>query len=46
MCMARCECCKIDIDMDIEGGHIYPDGTVICSDCESKTLEEILKENA
>ncbi len=46
MCMARCECCKIDIDMDIEGGHIYPDGTVICSDCEGKTLEEILKENA
>ena len=46
MCWVICECCKNDIDMDGEGGHIYPDGTVICSSCEGKTLEEILKENA
>jgi hypothetical protein len=33
MCMASCESCKIDIDMDDEGGHIYPDGTVVCPNC-------------
>jgi hypothetical protein len=44
MCWVICECCKSDIDMDDEGGHIYPDGTVVCCNCEGKTLEEILEE--
>ena len=32
--------------MDGEGGHIYPDGAVVCATCDGKTLEEIFKENA
>jgi hypothetical protein len=32
--MPTCDMCKIDINYDEDGGHIYPDGCVVCADCE------------
>jgi hypothetical protein len=29
-----CDKCECDIDLDGEGGHIYPDGSVLCPICE------------
>ena len=44
--MSKCAICITEINLDDEGGHIYPDGAVVCATCDGKTLEEILKENA
>jgi hypothetical protein len=30
----RCDKCECSIDLDGEGGHIYPDGSVLCPICE------------
>lgn len=30
-----CELCGDTIDFDGDGGHIYPDGTVLCPTCEA-----------
>jgi len=43
--LPKCVICKTVIDFDDEGGHIYPDGNVVCAICEGKTLEEILEDN-
>ncbi len=43
--MTKCACCITEINFDEDGGHIYPDGSVLCPSCEGKTLEEILKEH-
>ena len=32
--MTICDMCKIDINYDEDGGHIYPDGSVLCPSCE------------
>jgi hypothetical protein len=44
--MSKCAICITEINLDDEGGHIYPDGAVVCATCDGKTLKEILKENA
>jgi hypothetical protein len=31
--MSNCDRCTDVIDFDNNGGHIYPDGTVICPEC-------------
>lgn len=35
--LSNCDKCKCDIDLDGEGGHIYPDGSVLCPTCEEVT---------
>ena len=30
----KCGSCSNVIDFEEDGGHIYPDGTTICSNCE------------
>ena len=34
MLQSKCEVCRDGINFDEDGGHIYPDGTVICCGCE------------
>ena len=40
--VSKCDACFVVIDWDEDGGHIYPDNSVLCADCDGKTLEEIL----
>lgn len=30
----QCDGCGCAIDLDEDGGHIYPDGSVVCPQCE------------
>jgi hypothetical protein len=32
--MSKCAICITEINLDDEGGHIYPDGAVVCATCE------------
>ena len=32
-----CDDCQTEIDWDEDGGHIYPDGSTVCSQCEGET---------
>jgi hypothetical protein len=32
--MSNCDKCGCDVDLDDEGGHIYPDNSVLCPICE------------
>lgn len=34
-----CGVCGSVIDFEKNGGHIYPDGSVTCPDCEGKDYE-------
>jgi hypothetical protein len=34
--MTTCIICNDEINYDEDGGHIYPDGCVVCADCEGK----------
>ena len=32
--MSKCAICITEVNLDDEGGHIYPDGSITCSLCE------------
>ena len=34
--LTKCYGCNITIDLEEEGGHIYPDGNTLCPECESE----------
>ena len=34
--MSICVSCLVDINYEEDGGHIYPDGCVVCADCKGK----------
>jgi hypothetical protein len=36
--MTKCASCADVIDLDDEGGHIYPDGDVLCPSCEDVSV--------
>jgi len=34
--MTTCDICKTNINYDEDGGHIYPDNSVLCPPCEDE----------
>jgi hypothetical protein len=36
--MTKCASCAVGIDLDDEGGHIYPNGDVLCPSCEDVSV--------
>lgn len=38
----KCDKCGVVVDLDEDGGHIYPDGSVTCPQCEDgDQLDEV-----
>lgn len=37
--MSKCDQCKEAVNLDDEGGFIYPDGSVLCPTCEGESDE-------